>query len=469
MEQYETYADYVAAMEAAGTTPVSAEEFMKNKNKTINPPDFSSNILNTENKPLTPTLIDPNTAGTNIDADGKTVSSLAPLVANTADPTGLDVSVPTAPEGLGQLADIQKVDTGFGQAQAATLDQPSYMIGDIQGTLSEGALAKAQTEELDRKGTVQYQLSELMASIEEGKPMPPWASPAVRKVAGIMNARGMGASSMGSAAMIQAVMESGVPIAAADAQAYQRIQLQNLSNKQATALKNAATVASMDMANLNARMTAAVHNARNFLTLDTKNLDNQQKSNMLTYQSLVQAAFTDAAQENARRQFNAKNELQVEEFYDELGSQIESANANREASMRQFNISQENAINQFNTQMRDSRDKFNSNMKFAIDQSNVTWRRDVNTANTAVQNETNRINVQNQFNAEQAALNMLWQNYRDNASFNFQKTENMLNRKHQTGMAALEFSNNQDLLNQQEKGDLMELLGTWVISWARSS
>ena len=34
MEQYETYADYVAAMEAAGTTPVSAEEFMKNKNRT---------------------------------------------------------------------------------------------------------------------------------------------------------------------------------------------------------------------------------------------------------------------------------------------------------------------------------------------------------------------------------------------------------------------------------------------------
>ena len=190
---------------------------------------------------------------------------------------------------------------------------------------------------------------------------------------------------------------------------------------------------------------------------------------MLTYQSLVQAAFTDAAQENARRQFNAKNELQVEEFYDELGSQIESANANREASMNQFNVSQENAINQFNVQMRDSRDKFNSNMKFAIDQSNVTWRRDVNTANTAVQNETNRINVQNQYNAEQAALNMLWQSYRDNASFNFQKTENMLNRKHQTGMMALEYSYNQDLLSQQEKGDLMELLGTWVISWARSS
>ena len=97
MEQYETYADYVAAMEAAGTTPVSAEEFMKNKNKTINPPDFSSNILSTEKKPLTAKLIDPNTAGTTINAGDKTIAPLAPLTPNTADPSGLNVSVPTAP------------------------------------------------------------------------------------------------------------------------------------------------------------------------------------------------------------------------------------------------------------------------------------------------------------------------------------------------------------------------------------
>jgi len=308
-----------------------------------------------------------------------------------------------------------------------------------------------------------------MSSLEEGKPLPAWASPAVRKVTAIMNQRGMGASSMAASAMIQAVMESGIPIASADAQAYQRIQLQNLSNKQATALKNAATVASMDTANLSAALAGAVNNARNFLAIDTKNLDNTQKANLLTFQSLVQGAFTDAAQENTRRQINAKTEVQVEEFYDELSSQVESANANRVAALRQFEVSESNALQQFNRQIVDSRDKFDANMKFAIDQSNVVWRREVNTANTAVQNETNRINVQNEFNADQSALNALWQNYRDNASFNFQKAENALNRKHAIGLMALEYSYNKDLLDEQEKGDLIELMGTWVTNWSKNS
>ena len=53
------------------------------------------------------------------------------------------------------------------------------------------------------------------------------------------------------------------------------------------------------------------------------------KADTLSYNALTQAIFKDAAEENARQQFNAKNELQVEEFFGELGSQVETANANR--------------------------------------------------------------------------------------------------------------------------------------------
>ena len=420
-----------------------------------------------------PVTLDATTAGTQIDASDKTLGNIgADLVSTPISEEGLTVGVPTAKEGLGQIASIETVAEDLqqlGPAQAATQAQPTNVIGEIKGQLSPDAIAKAQTEDLDPRGTVKYQLSELMSSLEEGKPLPAWASPAVRKVTAIMNQRGMGASSMAASAMIQAVMESGIPIASADAQAYQRVQLQNLSNKQATALKNAATVASMDTANLSAALTGAVNNARNFLAIDTKNLDNTQKANLLTFQSLVQGAFTDAAQENTRRQINAKTEVQVEEFYDELNSQVESANANRVAALRQFETSEANALQQFSRQIVDSRDKFDANMKFAIDQSNVVWRREVNTANTAVQNETNRINVQNEFNADQSALNALWQNYRDNASFNFQKAENALNRKHAIGLMALEYSYNKDLLDEQEKGDLIELMGTWVTNWSKNS
>ena len=138
---------------------------------------------------------------------------------------------------------------------------------------------------------------------------------------------------------------------------------------------------------------------------------------------MVQGLFKDAAEDNARLQFNAKNELQVEEFFAELGAQVDTANANRLAAMEQFNVSEENAMRQFDATMVDSREKFNSNMQFAVDQSNVVWRREINTANTAIQNETNRINVQNAYNMTQNALNNLWQSYRDNAAWNFQRAK----------------------------------------------
>jgi hypothetical protein len=241
--------------------------------------------------------------------------------------------------------------------------------------------------------------------------------------------------------------------------------LQNLNNKQQTALQNAATYAAMDKANLNARLQSAVTNAQAFLSIDLKNLDNEQKTNTLNYQTLVAGLFKDAAEENARQQFNAKNELQVEEFFAELGSQIETANANRNASMQQFNVSQENAMTQYVTTLRDSRDKFNSQMQYAVDQSNVVWRRNVNTANTALDNETNRINVQNEYNANQNALNNLWQMYRDNASWNFQKSENSLNREHDLGVIALEFANTLQLYNKEQKAEMSKAAGKFFTNF----
>ena len=55
-----------------------------------------------------------------------------------------------------------------------------------------------------------------------------------------MNARGLGASSMASAAMISAAMESALPIAQTDASIFQAMDMENVRNKQAVALANAA-------------------------------------------------------------------------------------------------------------------------------------------------------------------------------------------------------------------------------------
>lgn len=403
------------------------------------------------------------------------IPSLAPLAPTAAPETGLASTIPTAPAAdVGQVAGISAVTPtvqGLGPAQAAQLtpDQPYVDMTGVEGTVSAASMATAAQSELDPKATVQYQLGEIMSSLESGGPMPAWAAPQVRKVNAVMQARGLGASSMAAAAITQSLMESGVQIAAADANKYAAIQLQNLTNRQQTALANAATVAAMDKANLSARLQGAVTEAQAVLSVDLKNLDNKQKSDTLTYSSLVQGLFKDAAEDNARQQFNAKNQLQVDEFFAELGSQVETANSNRVAAMRQFNTGEANAMKQFNQQVTDSRDKFNANMSFAIDQSNAVWRREINTSNTALQNESNRINVQNAYNASQTAMNNLWQQYRDNAAWNFQKSESALQRQHDIGTIAMQFANSTEMYEKEQKDALAAGIGSWLARWGENS
>lgn len=403
---------------------------------------------------------------------GKTLPAATPAQVTQArqvvSPVAPTVSSPT----VGQVAAIDDVTSdvqALGPMQAAQITQPVEVdMTGVQAGPSAGAIGTAATQQLDQQATTQYQLSQLMNSIQQGQPLPPWASPAVRKISGVMQARGLGASSMAAAAMTQAVLESGVVIASQDANKYATIQLQNLKNEQQMALSNAATYAAMDKANLSARLQAAVTNAQSLLATETKNLDAQQQANTLSFNSLTQALFKDSAEENARNQMNAKNELQVEQFFAELGSQVETANANRVAAMEQFNVSEANAMTQFNSTMNDAREKFNANMQYAIDQSNVQWRRQLNTANTAAQNDANRQNVQNAFNASQNALNNLWQKYRDNAAWNFQKSESQLQRQHEVGIMAMEFANTNKLYDKKQKDDMAAGVGNWIAAWVAS-
>ena len=406
------------------------------------------------------------------DTAGTQINAQTPVQTTTASTQGTIAPLPT-PSGsnAGQIANTSLATTAdkVGTMQAAQITQPVEVdMTGVEAGPSAGAIGTAATQQLDPQATTQYQMGQLLSSIQQGQPMPPWAAPAVRKISGVMQARGLSGSSMAAAAMTQAVMESGITIAADDAKKYATIQLANLNNEQQMALSNAATYAAMDKANLNARLTSAVTNAQSLLAIETKNLDAQQQANTLSYNALTQGIFKDSAEENARQQFNAKNELQVEQFFAELGSQVETANANRTAAMSQFNAGETNAMNQFNATMTDARDKFNSNMQFAVDQSNVQWRRSVNTANTAAQNEANRQNVQNTFNATQNAMNNLWQQYRDNAAWNFQKGESQLQRQHEIGIMAMEFANSQKIYDKQQKDNLAAGVGNWIAKWIAS-
>jgi len=348
--------------------------------------------------------------------------------------------------------------------QAATLAAPTRVIDAPQRGVSEQAIPIAATQDLQEQATVQYQLSELYKTIEEGKPLPAWASGAARGASQVMQQRGLGSSSMAAAAIAQSVAESALPIAAADAQSYKQIQLQNLTNQQQAALTKAATFAQMDTENLNARLTSAVNNARNFLSIDTQNLTNQQNSNTISHQTKVQELFTDQAQENATRQLNAKNQIQVEEFFAQLGVQVDEANSNRSVAIDQFNVGQKRALGEFNTKIQDARDRFNATMRSQIDASNALWRRTVNTRNTAIQNEVNRVNAQALLGLTTAAQNQLWQQYRDEAGWLVGTTEAKLDRAHQFALLAQRADLSADASYADSFGQALGAVGTFALN-----
>jgi len=381
-----------------------------------------------------------------------------------ASEEGLSVTAPDkipAPVVGTALTAPDVADLGLKAAQGQV--SPEAVVGDIRGEVSANAIATAATQELDERATIQYQLSELNKSLETGGPLPSWAAPTARAVNGVMQSRGLGKSSVAAAAMTQALMESAIPIASQDANKYATIQLQNLNNEQQAALQNAATFAAMDTANLNARLTAAVNNAKSFLSIDMANMEAEQQARTITYNAKVQSFFTDAAAENATEQFNARNQMQVDQFFAELGTQVDTANAQRIAAMRQFNVDQKNSMATYVASLNDAREQFNTNMKAQIDQSNAVWRREINTFNTATQNEVNRLNAQNLLNVTTSAQNQIWQKYRDEAGWAFQMTQNEVERAHQFGLMAMELENNKSLYDEEMKDNLAVALGTAAI------
>lgn len=396
------------------------------------------------------------------------LSEQAPSVTSQQATAPQQVAQPVKPA-EGQYS--YEAATAADQIQSATAAQlerseisPEVTIEAPQGTLSEEAIAQAAQAEVQQEQLVSFQLGDLYKSIEEGKPLPPWASGPVRAATQVMQQRGLGSSSMAAAAVSQAVLEAGLPIAISDAAEYSKLNIANLNNRQQAVLQNAAAMAQMDMANLDARMKAAVTNSQNFLAIDLQNLSNEQATETLNYQGMLQAVFTDTAAENAAAQFNAKNQQQVDEFFAEIGVQVDNANANRVAAMEQFNVDQVNSVAQFNASLEDARERFDSSMQVQIDQANAQWRRNIATADTAALNEAQRINAMNVLEVSQSALSALWQRYRDESAWLMTSTESAAARAHQLAMLEFEKNANVEMFGLESEYETAASVGSAALA-----
>lgn len=373
------------------------------------------------------------------------------LGVSTSSPTGTSadtvaaVATPTESDAA-QIDTVERTNSSVGTATAAqgavstgVVIDPNQIVDTQtkQDMFERGSLADAKTQTLAAEASTKYQVEQLMAALDAGAELPPWAAPAARKVRGMMNQRGLSSSSMAAAAMVQALMESSIPIAQSDAQTHARLQLQNLSNEQQTALANAATIAAMDRANLDVRMKSAQINAQSLLQMDLANLSNRQASSTLTYQIKAQSLFNDQSAANAAKQFNATSQNQVNQFYDTLGTTVDNNNANREVALNEFNTDQANSMAKYTASLEDAREKFNANVQNLVDQSNAIWRRNVNTINNAAQNAANKYNAEVVLGLGVDSMNNLWQKYRDEASQAYTAGENAKQRAHALAVTAI--------------------------------
>ncbi len=186
------------------------------------------------------------------------------------------------------------------------------------------ATAQAMTQQMSDvpvEATVQGQLVNLMAQFADGK-IPPYAAGAIRNANAQMAARGLSASSMAGAAIMQAAMESSLPIAAQDAQVFREINLTNLNNKQQVALANAAAGLQISLADLNNRQQRNLQNSTNAFSLQTQSLSNMQQASLANAQLRAalqerelnfeqQRAITNAARYSEIENINLSNEQQA--------------------------------------------------------------------------------------------------------------------------------------------------------------
>lgn len=321
----------------------------------------------------------------------------------------------------GQTPNVTHTNAQADQAQTPEALKAALIDAVKTGKNIDQILAKFQYAQgtVSEESTVQGQLGQLMEQFQGGE-RPAWAAGAMRAADDAMAARGLGASSMAGAATTQAAMEAALPIAMQDAQAH--------------------------------------------LTMQIKNLDNKQQVLLQKNESRINSFFTDAAAENAARQFNATSINQTRQFSANLRAQVDQFNTAQVNAMTQFNSGQRDAVRMFMAEMRDGRQRFNAENRLIVDQSNAEWRRQITTINNAEVNENNRLNAQLASNMTLAEYNSEMQIRRDAMSYAFTATQNAAQRSTEVMLAIMDIEEARAAREDAREGALWNAAGQFVSS-----
>jgi len=298
------------------------------------------------------------------------------------------------------------------QGTAVKVDAPmqrEIQAGEIISGSADAEKAAKFTEQVQaaeatpsKKATVAGQLESLMTSFDDGA-TPAWAAGAMRAAQERMLARGMGASSMSGQAIVQAAMESALPIAQMDASTQATFEQANLSNRQQRAMQMAEQRAKFvgmefdqdfqsrvqnsarigDIANMNftAEQQIALENSRAANTMELNNLSNRQGKVMAQAGALAnleqanlsnqqQSAVQNAQNFLAMDMQNMNNLQQSDVFRAQQRQQALFSDAAAINASKQFNATSENQTKQFTKNMQTQVEQFNASQVNAMDSQN---------------------------------------------------------------------------------------------------
>tara|TARA_Y100000004_G_scaffold123626_1_gene138979 strand:+ start:52 stop:1923 length:1872 start_codon:yes stop_codon:yes gene_type:complete len=329
-------------------------------------------------------------------------------------------------------------DLNAAQGSGILIDNPvqrEIQDGELISGVADAEKAAKFTEQIDaatatpsEKATVRGQLAELTGDFDATNP-PAWAAGALRGVQAIMQQRGLGASSIAGQALIQAALESALPIAQADASTQASFEAQNLSNRQQRAMlaaeqrarfmgqefdqefqarvQNAAKISdianmnfthetqvqlensrianTMELANLNNRQAMVMAEAGALANLDMANLNNRQQAAVQNAQNFLQVDMANLSNRQQTDIFKAQQRVQA------LFTDQAATNA-----ARQFNASSQNQVDQFFANLSNNVSQFNATQANAQNQFNAGQANTIARFNEELSNQRDQFNAQNQ-------------------------------------------------------------------------
>ena len=361
---------------------------------------------------------------------GTTLDAVQTAQTNEDDPRAKVIAAQQTASSIGNL--------NAAQGNAIKMDNPvqrSIQDGELITGVANAQTASQFTEQIQaaetqpsEQATVQGQLASLTSNFDATNP-PAWAAGALRGVQAVMAQRGLGASSIAGQAMVQAAMESALPIASADAQTQASFEAQNLSNRQSramlaaqqratfmgqefdqafqarvqnasrisdianmnftaeqqVALENSRAANTMNMANLNNSQAMVIAEASALANMDMSNLSNRQQSAVQNAQNFLQMDMTNLSNQQQTDMFKAQQRVQS------LFTDQAAVNASR-----QFNATSENQVDQFFANLSQQASQYNASQSNAQAQFNAGQVNTVERFNAELNNQRDQFNANNQ-------------------------------------------------------------------------